>query len=409
MRARVEPEIRILETEAELREASALFRTAMVGLPPSPEVSDGTVHHYLQPGLTYGAFLDGALVGTVDATTGTVTLPGGGRVAHTAVTHIGVLPTHTRRGVITALVRRQMRDARMRGEAVATLRASEATIYGRFGYGVASNSMTAELDTRRASLRDEAPQSGPVRLLTFPEAWDVLEEIHARHLPERPGTIDRSTYWWASRRSRGEAVFDPVYVAVHGEPGRENGFVRYRPIDTPGWFTSRNRTVVVDDFFAPTPDAHAGLLRFLLALDLVDRLRFAALPEDDVMPLLLRDARAFRIESISDETWLRILDVDEVLRTRVYRGGGSVVVEVSDTMLPENAGTFEISAAGARRTDAAAQLGVDVAELGAVVLGGTGWRRMAAAGRVRVHDVDAVQEADLLFSWPDAPFAGTSF
>lgn len=409
MRARVEPEIRILETEPELREASALFRTAMVGLPPSPEVPEGTVHHYLQPGMTYGAFLDDMLVGTVDATTGTVALPGGARVAHTAVTHVGVLPTHTRKGVVSALLRRQLRDARERGEVLATLRASEATIYERFGYGVASNSTSAELDTRRASVREAVPSSGPVRLLNYPEAWDVLERIHARHLPERPGTIDRSSFWWASRRSRGAEVSDPMYVAVHGEAGKENGFVRYRPIDTAEWFTSRNRTVVVDDFFAPTPDAHAGLVRFLLDLDLVDTLRFAALPEDDVLPLLLHDARAFRVVSISDETWLRILDVDRALAARTYRGSGSVTVEVVDSLLTENTGVFEISASGAVRVAGQADLSVDVADLGALLLGHTSWHRMVASGRVRVHIDGARETADALFHWPCAPFAGTSF
>ncbi|MEU5841827.1 GNAT family N-acetyltransferase [Rhodococcus sp. NPDC047139] len=409
MGERTEPEIRILESEDELRQASALFRTAMVGLPSWPEVPGGTVNRYLEAGRTWGAFLDGMLVGTVDATSGKLTLPGGVRVPHAAVTHIGVLPTHTRRGVISGLVHRQLSDARDRGEILATLRASEATIYGRFGYGVASTSVSVDVDVRRASLRPGLPESGPVRLSSYPDAWDLLAQIHSRHLPSRPGMIDRSEYWWNSRKWRAASLTDPMYVAVHGEPGHEDGFVRYHPVDTHEWFTSRNRTVVVDDFFAPSPEAHAGLTRFLLGLDLVDRLRFTALPEDDPLPLMLGDARAVQIRSVSDETWLRILDLDRVLAARTYRGSGSVKVEVTDTLLTDNSGTFEISAAGAARTSGPADLSLDVADLGALLLGGTGWHRMIAAGRVRVHRADAPDIADLLFSWPCAPFAGTSF
>ncbi|MFX1758355.1 GNAT family N-acetyltransferase [Rhodococcus sp. As11] len=409
MGERTEPEIRVLESEAELREASALFRTAMVGLPSWPEVPDGTVNDYLEAGRTWGAFLDGMLVGTVDATSGKLTLPGGARVPHAAVTHIGVLPTHTRRGVISGLVHRQLSDARDRGEVLATLRASEATIYGRFGYGVASTSVSVDVDVHRATLRPGVPDSGPVRLLAYPDAWDVLAQIHSRHLPSRPGAIDRSEYWWNSRRWRADSLTDPMYVAVHGEPGQEDGFVRYHPVDTQAWFTSRNRTVVVDDFFAPSPEAYAGLLRFLLGLDLVDTLRFTALPQDDPMPLVLGDARAVQFRSVSDETWLRILDLDRALSARRYRGSGSVTVEVSDPVLTDNAGVVEISAGGAVRTTGPADLAVDIADLGALLLGRPGWSRMAAAGRVRVRRPEAVDTADLLFSWPNAPFAGTSF
>ncbi|MEE2033703.1 GNAT family N-acetyltransferase, partial [Rhodococcus chondri] len=145
MSAQAEPEIRVLDSEGELREAMDLFLTAMVGLPPGPTFPAGRVGDYLEAGRTLGAFIEGALVGTVDATSGSIVLPGGGRTRHTAVTHIGVLPTHTRRGVVSALVRRQLRDARSRGDVIATLRASEATIYERFGYGIASTATSLEV------------------------------------------------------------------------------------------------------------------------------------------------------------------------------------------------------------------------------------------------------------------------
>lgn len=409
MGERVEPEIRILESEAELGEAAALFRTAMVALPSWWELPEGAASRFLEPGRTWGSFLDGMLVGTVDATSGRLTLPGGARIPHAAVTHVGVLPTHTRRGVVSGLVRRQLSDARDRGELVATLRASEATIYGRFGYGVASTSVSVEVDVRRAALRPDVPESGPVRLLTRPDKWEVLAEIHSRHLPSRPGTIDRSGYWWNSQRRRADSITEPMYVVVHGEPGQENGFACYRPLDAQRWFTGR--TVAVDDFFAPSPEAHAGLLRFLLDLDLVEKLRFAALPEDDTLALLLRDPRAAEIRSVSDETWLRILDLERALAARTWRGSGSVGVEVTDSLFRDNSGTFEISPDGVRRCSAGAEadLSVDVADLGALLLGGVSWQRMAAAGRVRVHRPEAVDTADLLFSWPCVPFAGTSF
>ncbi len=405
-----EPEVRILESETELLQAMALFRTAMVGLPPA-DYPAGKIDDYLEPGRTYGAFVDGELAGTVDAFSGEIVLPGGVRVPHAAVTHIGVLPSHTRRGVLTALVQRQLRDARDRGDVIATLRASEATIYGRFGYGIATWSAETEIDVRRSALRPGAPEGGSVRLVSGPGHWGVLRRIHARNLPARPGTLDRWSRWWASQELRAKVTPGPQYVAVHGEAGHEDGFVRYRPVpaDPQQWFSSDNPAVQVDDFFAPTPEAHAGLLRFLLRLDLVDRIRFAELPTDDPMPWLLRDHRAVRVRSVSDETWLRVLDVERALAARSYEGAGTVTVGVVDPLFPENEGTYAISAGGSARSGDPADLRTGMAELGSVLLGGVTWRELAAAGRVEVRHPDAVHTADGLFAWAPAPFAGTSF
>jgi predicted acetyltransferase len=85
-----------------------------------------------------------------------------------------------------------------------------------------------------------------------------------------------------------------------------------------------------------------------------------------------------------------------------------VVLEVTDALLPQNAGRYLISAAGAERTTAPADLTVDVAALAAVYLGGTRWWQLAAAGRV-AGPVVALALADDLFSTDRLPFAGTMF
>ena len=350
------PEIRVLDTETELIASSNLFRTAMVGLPVLPPYEPGQIRELLEPGRTLGAFVDGAMVGTADSATSGLTLPGGRRVPHAAVTHVGVLPTHTRRGVLTALMRHQLRDARDRGEVVATLRASEANIYGRFGYGAASITHTVELDVRRARLRPSVAAGGPVRLLEPGAVWELLPRIVAANPSTRPGTIDRIPLWWRGRELSAQSDRGPNYVAVHGEPGSEDGFVRYRPIGTDRWFGGRDRTVVVDDFYAPTRTAYLGLLRFLLAIDLVDVLVFTALPQDDPLPWLFDDRRAVRLRSAGDETWLRILDVPAALTQRTFDGDTEVRIGVVDALLPQNSGTYRVGATGSGRVDAGPQV-----------------------------------------------------
>jgi predicted acetyltransferase len=401
-------DIRVLDSEADLVAAANVFRAAMIGF-PRLDLAPGQITQLLEPGRTIGAFVDDQLVGTADAVASRLTLPGGTMVGHAAVTHIGVLPSFTRRGVATDLVRHQLHDVAARGEAVATLRASEATIYERYGYGMASSSQTVEVQTARATLRPGIAAGGPVRLLDPTDVWDVLPRIYAEHRPSRPGTIDRPDVWWYGARLRTESGPGPWYVAVHGAPGSETGFVRYRPIDTDKWFVSDQRTIVVEDFFAPDTDSYLGLLRFLLGLDLIDRVVFWMLPLDDPLPWLLLDQRAARVTATHDETWLRIIDVEKTLTTRQYAGDGSVSIAIDDPLLPDNSITMAITEGGAERTDRHPQLRIGIAALAAVVLGGATWRSLAVAGLARADDPAYLVAADRLFAVPDAPYAGFYF
>jgi len=402
-------EIRVLDNEDDLIAAVNVFRAAMVGFPPLSNLPPGHIAKLLEPGRTIGAFVGGQLVGTADAATSRLTLPGGATVGHAAVTHIGVLPSFTRKGIATALIRHQVRDIAARGEVMATLRATEATIYERYGYGVASLSQSVEVHTARAALRPDVGAGGPVRLLDSAEAWDVLPRIYAGNRPTRPGTIDRPEVWWQGLRLRNESSSGPSYVVVHGDQGSETGFARYRPVDTEAWFVSKQRTIVVEDFFAPTADAYLGLVRYLLGLDLVDRVVFWMLPVDDPLPWLLVDRRAVRVTAVHDETWLRVVDAQKALAARRYEGDGAVTVAVHDPLLRNNSAAFVIAGDGAEPTDRNPQLHVGIEGLAAVLLGGTAWRGLAVAGLARAEDPAAVVVADQLFAVHDAPHAGFFF
>ena len=402
-------EIRVLDSEGDLVAAANLFRTAMIGFPPLAGLAPGQITTLLERGRTVGAFVKDQLVGTADAVTSGLTLPGGTIVGHAAVTHVGVLPSFTRKGVATDLMRHQLHDVAARGETVATLRASEATIYERYGYGVASSSQTVEVQTARAELRPGLGTGGPVRLLDAERVWDVLPRIYTEHRPSRPGTIDRPDVWWQGVRLRSESSPQPWYVAVHGEPGSETGFARYRPIDTDKWFVSDQRTIAVEDFFAPDTNTYLGLLRFLLGLDLIDRVVFWMLPVDDPLPWLLLDRRAARVTATHDETWLRIVDVEKALSARQYEGDGDVIVAVADPMLSDNSISVAVTGDGTEQTDRRPQLRVGVAGLAAVLLGGATWRSLAVAGLAHAENPSVLAAAERLFAVREAPHAGFFF
>ncbi|MBF6327025.1 GNAT family N-acetyltransferase [Nocardia transvalensis] len=394
--------VEVLVADDEIRCAHEVFRTAMVGLPPLPPDADGL----WEPGRVLGARLGGALVGTANSYTGWLVVPGGDRVSHAAVTHVGVLPTHTRRGVLTALLRRQLADIASRGEVVATLRASQGGIYERFGYGVATSFARLDIDTRRARLRETVPASGPVRLVDSETAWEIFAKIYATANVSCTGAIDRPQYWWRLQElthgSAGHAV-------VHGNPGSEDGFARYRPLSTVEWPRSSQRTVVVDDLIATTPHAYVGLVRHLLAADIVDKVVIPAVAPDNPLRQLFTDPRAVTVSEVRDETWLRLIDVLAALRRRTFGPGEPVIVAVTDPILAANTGTYRVSAEGVTRTDAPADLTADVSALATVYLGGSSWHHLALAGRVTEHHAGALDRADALFATRTQPFSGTWF
>ncbi|MFD6195635.1 GNAT family N-acetyltransferase [Mycobacteriaceae bacterium NPDC060252] len=391
-------DIRFLQTSAERERAFRVFWRAMVGLPP---LGDIAVDQLLEAGRYLGAFDEAELVGGADSYTSWLTVPGGARVPHAAVTHIGVLPTHTRRGILTSLVTRQLTDIAGRGELVASLRASEAVIYRRFGYGVATSSATYRIQRRRA-LAHSPIDAGPITLLDTSSSPEQLAAIYER--AAWTGAVARPPHWW--RLHELFEASDPVksYVITHAE-----GYVRYRPRNTTEWFASDTRTISVDDLVAHSDNAYRALVGHLLGLDLVDVIELGPRPVDDPLPHLVTDPRAVTVTGVRDETWLRLVDVEAALAARTYADTAPVVIEVRDDLLPHNSARFAVGADKVRRTQHTPDVSLDVAALGSVYLGGNSWTQLARAGLVSAQSTGAITLADALFSTGAQPFAGTNF
>ncbi|RAJ37653.1 acetyltransferase (GNAT) family protein [Kitasatospora sp. SolWspMP-SS2h] len=133
---------------------------------------------------------DGRPIGTAGAYTFELTLPGGRIVPVSGVTAVGALPSHRRRGVLTAMMRRQLAELRGRGEVLAVLLASESLIHRRFGYGPATSTQRYTVPRRRAALapaRAGSVEAGTVELLHRGRAVPLLEHRrHARPRRRRP-------------------------------------------------------------------------------------------------------------------------------------------------------------------------------------------------------------------------------
>ncbi|WP_026198059.1 GNAT family N-acetyltransferase [Sciscionella marina] len=348
-----------------------------------------------EPGRMLGAYADGELVATVGSFPSAVRVPGGATVPMAAVTNVGVRADHTRKGMLTSLKRGLFGEVR---EPIAGLHASEAGIYGRFGYGIATRSITVTVDRTKA----RAKNPGSVRMVPAEEAAKLLPELHERIGFARAGAMRRPAGWWtgmaAEREQRGKHT-----VVVHRNPeGVEDGYVQYG-IHRPG----EQRELTVKEFWAATPDSYAELWRYVLSVDLVGTVVVPDRPRDEPLDLLLEDPRAARITNSSDELWLRLLDVPAALAARSY-GPGSVVLGVHDDFLPENSGNYRIGAEGATRVEEEPDLRCDVPALATLYLGDRSPSELAFAGRLTGPD-EAIRRADAVLRTERPPWSGTDF
>ena len=69
---------------------------------------------------------------------GTLNIGGGNLMPVHQITSVTVSPTHRRRGLLRRMITEDLALAREAGMVFAALTASEATIYGRFGFGRAT-------------------------------------------------------------------------------------------------------------------------------------------------------------------------------------------------------------------------------------------------------------------------------
>ena len=398
-------------------------------------------------------------VGTACAYTFQMALPGA-MAPVAGISAVSVLPAYRRRGILSSLMRRQLADLRAGKEAVAALFASEPGIYGRYGYGIAS--MHARFTVRRGEGRMmplAQAQDAAVRLRAAePEpARAELAKVHEQAVPGRPGMLARDDRWWR------DVLHDPDYWRQGSSPlrcviaeddSRARGYALFSV--SPSWdeHALPDGALNVREMIALDPAAATALWGDLLSRDLVGEVRARLRPVDDPLLYLLADIRRARTQLV-DGLWIRLVDVGRALAQRQYARAVDVVIDVTDELLPQNAGRWRLQASPAQaspaqaspaqaspaqastgqasraqastaqaspaqastaqarascdRTSASADVVLPVQSLGAAYLGGTGLGALARAGLATEARPGAMAELSAAMSWDPPPWSPMIF
>lgn len=391
------------------------FRQAMAvgfGSDAKPELDD-RFRKLMPLDRTVAAFDGTAVVGTLGDFDLRLTVPGGTQLPMAGTTMVTVRSTDTRRGILRSMMRRHLDNAVDRGDPVAGLWASEPSIYGRFGFGLATECHFVTIDRRHltpppvaADLEIAVLDAGRVAEVMEP-FWHELAER-----PERPGFIDRDRVRWDDIAEDLELMRNGASAARHIVVRRDGdvvGYVKYRQKGKWHEFVPLG-TASINEMVALDADAHLALWSHLLSIDLFPNVEYGNAPIDDPVAYVVPDARSVR-RVVSDALYVRLLDIPAALGSRTYERDGGLVLQVTDAMGYVD-GTYRLAVADGvakiEPTSDDADVQLDCRELGALYLGRPCATLYASTGRI-VGDRAAVTTLAGLFATSTAPWCSEDF
>lgn len=382
---------------------------------PSDELIERWVTHYRADDVTArgvwlpeGAFGAGAMPVATYASLDKTLNAGHGLLPLRMITDVTSSPSHRRRGLLRRMIEADLADAVEQGVPMAALTASEATIYGRWGFGPATFNTVVEVDATPGFALRSFADPGRVELLEPDVAWPhvkaVFDTFHAR----QRGSVQ----WPTQYADIHSGAFDvngggenrKIRTALHLDAdGAVDGFAVFKH--------GEDYSLSVEEMIALSPGAQLGLWDFLAHVDRVKKVTFNLAHPEDPLRWALADVDRLRPTAERHFLWLRILDVPRALAARPWSSDGTVVLQVADHQ-GWSAGRFEVTTrdgvASVVRTDADPQVWIDTEALATLHLGGVRVRELWRAGRLAVAP-GALDRFAAMADLADEPYCLTGF
>jgi predicted acetyltransferase len=293
--------------------------------------------------------------------------------------------------------------------------ASEGSIYQRFGYGLSTLASSIDLERDRATFLSAAEPVGATRLVSLEEANEAFRPIFESVRPRVPGFYSRNDVWWQievlADFKWGRRGFDKKFYALHERDGQPDAYAIYRVKHD--WANSvPGSELHIQEIMAVDGTALREMWRYVFGVDLIKRITTRSGSVDEPLMLMLAEPRRVNLR-LRDGLWLRVVDVVAALERRLYAADGSVVLDINDTFLPDAGGRFRLTTSGGHgsveRTDDAADIALDAADLGALYLGGHTLRELAGAGRTHELTAGSNVRGDAMLATQSRPWCPEIF
>jgi predicted acetyltransferase len=269
----------------------------------------------------------------------------GSPVAAAGITGVVTNPGYRRKGLVRELMTRTLLKEHRKNTPVAILWASMGAIYQRFGYGLASNHVRYCVDPRLATFQEQSSSSDQTRLCSRNDGLPVIKEIYRQYCADRHLLLHRSDIMWDSMLpEKGPGKY---HIAVTSDKnGKPRAYCLYKLAQGPRTDSGPDQHLRVIDFAWLDLKSYRTTWNYLCAHDLVNQVEWIAVPEDDPAPGLLLEPRNLN-RKISDGIWMRVIDAEATLSSRLYDTEGDLVIQIKeDALCPWNIGYYQIQSDG---------------------------------------------------------------
>jgi predicted acetyltransferase len=311
------------------------------------------------------------------------------------ISAVMVHPAYRRRGYAGELMLAVLRDMRERNVALSLLSPFAHAFYRIFGYELASEAIEYRLKPSDLSTSPEQGYLRDYREEDLPSLMALYEAEARRHAL----SVRRSEEHWRSNEVRRDRN-----IAVYERDGEVEGYILYK---LSGWQEQDpRRTLRVDELVAATTRAREALLSLMAGLDpLAYGIRHLTPRGEPLHPYLRSSYVDAKIEP---DQMLRLVDVEGALGYLQRKPEAPLVLDISDDVIPENAGEYTVGDGKAiRGAEAAESVSLDVRRLAQLYAGYLPVRELARHGLVEASSPEALGLLEALFPvgdpWLAAP------
>ena len=365
-----------------------------------------------EPDWTLCAFVDGKLASSF--TSIPFTMRANGRAIPMAgVSTVGTQTEFRRRGLSRRIHTQAFAEMRNQGQTVASLWASQAAIYQRYGYAMVTAQRNYEIDSIDINFFDGNFGSGEVVRKSVEDGYDEAKALYIEFISDRMCYLHRAKSLWLQNVFEERTDDGPVHLAIcYDANANANGYIAYTLRHSKVAHGSRPQGIEIRDFVWNSPDAYRSLWEWLRRHDLVGRIRYGSAPMDDPAPLLFTEPRLLHTTD-REGLWMRVVDVPAALSSRAYIYEDEITIGLpEDSLTPWNKGNWQLHTtsekAEAHPTKKSPDISLSINSLALLYTGYLSASRLASLGLLSGAP-RALEKADRLFTTHHAPHCPDHF
>ncbi|MEE9255392.1 MAG: GNAT family N-acetyltransferase [Pseudomonadales bacterium] len=376
------------------------------------DTPDNIIAQSNQPQWTLCAFVGGRMVSSYSTIPFTMRA-NGNAVPLGGVSAVGTLPEFRRQGIIRRITTQSFANMRERGQAVAALWASQAAIYQRYQYALATVLRSYTLDTVDIRFHDGDEGSDQVERIDLESGYDIIKSLYIQFATHRMCYLHRAKPLWLNNVLEERSADGPIHIAVSKDAtGEASGYVVYTVRAGRTDHPARSAEMIVRELVWLTPDAYRSLWCFLARHDLVGRVRWQGAPLDDPAAELFFEPRLLNTRD-REGIWLRVVDAPVALANRGYDAQGTITISIhEDQLAPWNNGVYRLDAGpdGAEVSEVSGDgdIRLNSKALASLYTGFRSARELAGWGLLKGSG-EAVRRADALFATAHSPHCPDHF